>query len=114
MSGVLNLDNASVVRLLVDCIRRARSRRQVIIVTHNPNLAVYCDADQVIHCALDKADGNRIIYFTGAIEDYPINKMTVDVLEGTYRAFDNRRRKYHKPLIVHAPPPTDPEPPNAA
>lgn len=109
-----NLDNESVVRLLVDCIRRARSRRQVIIVTHNPNLAVFCDADQVIYCAINKTDGHRISYATGAIEDYPINKMTVDVLEGTYRAFDNRRRKYHKPLIVHAPPPATPEPPKAA
>ncbi len=82
-----NLDNESVVRLLVDCIRRARSRRQVMIVTHNPNLAVFCDADQVIYCAINKTDGNRISYATGAIEDYPINKMTVDVLEGTFRAF---------------------------
>src|SRR5690606_28491755 len=37
-----NLDNESVVRLLVDCIRKARARRQVLIVTHNPNLAVFC------------------------------------------------------------------------
>lgn len=34
-----NLDNESVVKLLVDCIRQARARRQVIIVTHNPDLA---------------------------------------------------------------------------
>ena len=92
-----NLDNESVVKLLVDCIRQARARRQVIIVTHNPNLAVVCDADQVICCYLDKADGNRVSYECGAIEDNPINKRSVDVLEGTYPAFDNRRRKYHKP-----------------
>lgn len=92
-----NLDNESVVRLLVDCIRRARDRRQVLIVTHNPNLAVYCDADQVICCHIDKTDGNRIKYSTGAIEDYKINRTTVNVLEGTYAAFDNRRKKYHKP-----------------
>jgi ABC-type lipoprotein export system ATPase subunit len=92
-----NLDNESVVKLLVDCIRQARARRQVIIVTHNPNLAVVCDADQVICCHLDKLNGNKVSYDFGAIEDNPINRMTVDVLEGTYRAFDNRRRKYHKP-----------------
>jgi hypothetical protein len=92
-----NLDNESVVKLLVDCIRQARARRQVIIVTHNPNLAVVCDADQVICCRLDKAHGNRVTYEGGAIEDGPINKTAVDVLEGTYPAFDNRRRKYHKP-----------------
>ena len=92
-----NLDNESVVRLLVDCIRKARARRQVMIVTHNPNLAVYCDADQIICCRIDKSDGNKIEYTTGAIEDYDINAFAVNVLEGTYPAFDNRRRKYHQP-----------------
>ncbi len=98
-----NLDNESVVRLLVNCIRRAGSRRQVIIVTHNPNLAVFCDADQIIYCRIDKTDGHRITYDSGAIEDYEINQVTVNVLEGTYPAFDNRRKKYHKPLVLHGP-----------
>lgn len=93
-----NLDNESVVKLLVDCIRQARSRRQVVIVTHNPNLAIVCDADQLICCHLDKANGNKVSYDYGAIEDGPINQRSVDVLEGTYPAFDNRRRKYHKPV----------------
>jgi ABC-type lipoprotein export system ATPase subunit len=92
-----NLDNESVVRLLVECIRKARARRQVMIVTHNPNLAVYCDADQIICCSIDKSDGNKIDYSTGAIEDYDINAFAVNVLEGTYPAFDNRRKKWHKP-----------------
>ncbi len=106
-----NLDNESVVKLLVDCIRRARDRRQVMIVTHNPNLAVVCDADQVICCKIDKTDKFKISYTPGAIEDYPINKTTVDVLEGTYRAFDNRRRKYHKPVPELLVPPPAEQPP---
>jgi ABC-type lipoprotein export system ATPase subunit len=93
-----NLDNESVVRLLVECIRKARARRQVMIVTHNPNLAVYCDADQIVCCQIDKLDGHKIEYSTGAIEDYDINQFAVKVLEGTYPAFDNRRKKWHKPL----------------
>jgi len=93
-----NLDNESVVKLLVDCIRQARSRRQVVIVTHNPNLAVVCDADQVISCKIDKVNGNKVTYECGAIEDQPLNEAAVNVLEGTYPAFDNRRKKYHKPL----------------
>lgn len=96
-----NLDNESVVRLLVDCIRRARARRQVVIVTHNPNLAVFCDADQVVCCKIDKADGNKITYSTGAIEDYDVNQVSVTVLEGTYAAFDNRRKKYQKPQVEY-------------
>jgi hypothetical protein len=97
-----NLDNESVVKLLVDCIRQARAKRQVVIVTHNPNLAVVCDADQVICCYIDKTNGNKVTYECGAIEDRPINTAAVNVLEGTYPAFDNRRRKYHKPQLLAA------------
>lgn len=96
-----NLDNESVVKLLVGCIRKATERRQVIIVTHNPNLAVVCDADQLICMSINKSDKNRITFSSGAIEDSPINRSTVDLLEGTYPAFDNRRKKYHKPVLQY-------------
>lgn len=89
-----NLDNESVYRMLVPCIKKAKERRQVIIVTHNPNLAVVCDADQVIYCEMDKPGGNRITYTTGAIENPVINRHIVDVLEGTRPAFDVRDAKY--------------------
>ncbi|MGD0275339.1 MAG: TrlF family AAA-like ATPase [Syntrophales bacterium] len=89
-----NLDNESVYRMLVPCIKKAKERRQVIIVTHNPNLAVVCDADQIIYCDMDKPGGNRITYTTGAIENPVINRHIVDVLEGTRPAFDVRDAKY--------------------
>lgn len=89
-----NLDNESVYRMLVPCIKQAKERRQVIIVTHNPNLAVVCDADQIIYCEMDKPGGNRITYTAGAIENLTINRHIVDVLEGTRPAFDVRDAKY--------------------
>lgn len=88
-----NLDNQSVFSKLVPCICRAKQKRQVIIVTHNPNIAVACDAEQIIYCTMDK--GNyQIKYHAGAIEDPDIRKNVVDILEGTKPAFDLRRRKY--------------------
>ncbi len=54
-----NLDNQTVFDILVPCIKRARGRRQVVIVTHNPNIAVVADADQVVYASLGKKDGNR-------------------------------------------------------
>lgn len=89
-----NLDNETVFKTLVPCVKEARKRRQVMLVTHNPNLAVACDADQVIHASIDKADGNAITYTCGAIEDLEINKLLVDVLEGTRPAFEARDAKY--------------------
>lgn len=89
-----NLDNQTVYELLVGAIREAKQRRQIIIVTHSPNLAVVCDAEQIICCSMDKLHGNRIEYFSGAIENPAIKKRIIDVLEGTKPAFDNRKLKY--------------------
>lgn len=89
-----NLDNQTVYELLVPCIKEAKQRRQIFIVTHNPNLAVVCDAEQVICADLDKKDNYRMNYLSGAIENPKINKAIVDVLEGTMPAFDNRDSKY--------------------
>jgi len=89
-----NLDNQTIATMLVPAIKYAKERRQVIIVTHNPNLAVVCDADQVIHSALDKTAGNQVTYTTGALENPVITQLIVDVLEGTKPAFDLRDSKY--------------------
>ena len=89
-----NLDNQTVFDTLVDSIREAKQRRQVIIVTHNPNLAVVCDADQVIYSKLEKDQSNRVSYTTGALENPTITQLVVDVLEGTRKAFDVRDAKY--------------------
>ena len=89
-----NLDNQTVYDILVPCIKEVKTRRQIIIVTHNPNLAVVCDADQVIYASIDKKDGNCVTYESGGIENPVINKHVVDVLEGTMPAFEDRDRKY--------------------
>ena len=89
-----NLDNQTVYRLLGECIKEAKRRRQIIVVTHNPNLAVACDAEQVIRAVHDPAASPRIQYRSGAIENPAINKDIIDVLEGTRPAFDNRDAKY--------------------
>lgn len=88
-----NLDNQSVYEKLVPYIRQAKKRRQVIIVTHNPNIAVACDAEQIIYCNMDKRDW-KVEYISGSIENSLINKCIVDVLEGTMPAFTLRKLKY--------------------
>lgn len=90
-----NLDNETVVNLLVPVLSEAKRRRQIIMVTHNPNLAVVCDAEQVIHSSFDRKNLSRISYVSGSIENPVINVHVVNVLEGTKPAFDNRRIKYH-------------------
>lgn len=88
-----NLDNQTIFKVLVKCIKKAKERRQVIMVTHNPNLAVVCDAEQLIHATCDKAN-SRFIYESGAMENPAIASRVVEILEGTAPAFKNRQSKY--------------------
>lgn len=89
-----NLDNQTVARVLIDCVREAKKRRQVVIVTHNPNLAVACDAEQIICASLDKKHKNKVVYKTGALENPDICLDVVNVLEGSRPIFDIRDYKY--------------------
>lgn len=88
-----NLDNQTIYRILVKCIKAAKGRRQVLMVTHNPNLAVVCDAEQIIYAQCDKVE-SRFIYESGSLENPLIRDRVVHVLEGTEPAFKNRRIKY--------------------
>lgn len=48
------MDNQSVFSKLVPYICKVKQHRQVIVVTHNPNIAVACDAEQIIYCEMNK------------------------------------------------------------
>lgn len=89
-----NLDNESVYHILVHFIKKVKEKRQIIIVTHNPNLAIVCDADQIINMQIEKENKNTVKFHSGAIEDEVMNKGIVNILEGTLPAFNNRDSKY--------------------
>jgi energy-coupling factor transporter ATP-binding protein EcfA2 len=92
-----NLDPKSVFDELVGHFRDARRRRQVIIVTHNANLVVNTDADQVLVATAKHEQNGRlptISYSIGGLEDPVIRKAVCDTLEGGARAFLDRERRY--------------------
>lgn len=89
-----NLDNESIFSVLANCIRDAKKHRQVVLVTHNPNLAVGADAEQIVYVKLEKPENYKFSYESGAIENPKLNRRIVDVLEGSQPAFVKRRLKY--------------------
>lgn len=91
-----NLDPKSVFQDLVPHFREARTRRQVIIVTHNANLVVNTDADQVIVASAAPTGGGlpNITYDAGSLENPTIRHAVCDILEGGERAFLERERRY--------------------
>jgi len=91
-----NLDPKSVFDELVSLFIAAKSKRQVIIVTHNGNLVVNTDADQIIVAeATPASDGGlpSFSYLAGGLEDAEIRKFVCDILEGGQKAFTERARR---------------------
>ncbi len=91
-----NLDPQSVFDELVPVFREAKKRRQVIIVTHNANLVVNTDVDQVIvaRCGPHRPGQlPEISYESGGLENPAIRKAVCAILEGGERAFRERARR---------------------
>jgi hypothetical protein len=82
---------------LVPHFREARKRRQDIIVTHNANLVVNTDADQVIVAHSTRQSANSLPFFfydCGSLENSEVRKSVCQILEGGKRAFLERERRY--------------------
>ncbi len=92
-----SLDPKSVFDELVPHFREARRRRQVIIVTHNANLVVNTDADQVIVASSERNSSGglpTVTYRCGTLENPDIRTAVCEILEGGERAFLDRERRY--------------------
>ena len=99
-----NLDNSSIYLQLVPYIRKAKENRQIILVTHNPNLVVATDAEQVIVATANRSPDQsypRITYISGSLEhsevghDYIGTRQAVcTLLEGGDQAFKEREGRY--------------------
>lgn len=94
-----NLDNKAVRQVLVPALRRAKARRQIIMVTHNANLAIVGDADQIVYCSYGQG---KFSLQSGPLSDLVTGENAVDVLEGTRPAFIVRHDKYSK--VIPRPP----------
>ena len=110
-----DLDNRSVYNDLVSFVKKKKKRRQIVIVTHNPNLVVSADAEQVIVANQEGQERERdnkkfkFEYVSGALENsFELSEAkqkailfrkgqrqhVYEVLEGGKEAFQKRERKY--------------------
>jgi hypothetical protein len=74
----------------------AAHKRQVILVTHNANLVLNADADQVIVAqagAHARGELPPITYFSGGLEEADIRRFLCDILEGGEEAYRERARR---------------------
>lgn len=92
-----NLDPRSVYTDLVPFFREAAQRRQIIMVTHNANLVVNTDSDQVIVAESERTSPTglpHVRYFAGGLEDPEIRSHVCRLLEGGEDAFRRRGQRY--------------------
>ena len=86
-----HLDNRYIYDELTPAFRKAKAKRQIIIATHNANLVVNTDAEQIL--IADHIDG-RICYRVGTLEDLEVRNGIKTILEGGDQAFKKREEKY--------------------
>ena len=86
-----DLDNQVIYDLIVQQIRASKRRRQVIVATHNPNIVVNGDAEQVI--TMDFRNGLCGVVQTGCPQDRGVREQVCRVMEGGRRAFDAKYKR---------------------
>jgi len=86
-----DLDNEFIIAHLLPVFREIKKYRQVIIATHNANLVVNADSDQVI---IASNNDEVLSYEAGALDNSEIRKRICDILEGGEKAFLKRERRY--------------------
>ena len=88
-----DLDNHLIYDLIVKQVRKNKRRRQVIVATHNANIVVNGDAEQVV--AMDFQRGQCIVTQpgTGCLQESGVRDEICHVMEGGNEAFDARYRR---------------------
>jgi ABC-type dipeptide/oligopeptide/nickel transport system ATPase component len=109
-----NLDNRTIYDLLCKIVKETKINRQIIIVSHNANLVVATDSENIIVANQEGQDPEqkkseyRFEYVNGALEyssikdekikgilyQQGIKEHVCDILEGGNEAFKQRERKY--------------------
>lgn len=86
-----DLDNSFITSELISIFKTIKQYRQIIIVSHNANLVVNSDSEQVI---IAQNEDGQLKYKSGSLEDPDINNEVCQILEGGKFAFEKRERKY--------------------
>ena len=89
-----DLDSTLIYELLVRKLRDSKQVRQIIVVTHNPNIVVHGDAELVV--SLDAMGGRTHVRFAGGLQEQEAREEICRVMEGGREAFDMRYRRIRK------------------
>jgi ABC-type lipoprotein export system ATPase subunit len=94
-----NLGNTFKNEDLINLLRQYKFSKQLILVTHNPSIVVYGDAECIV---LAKNNSSRISYKQLVLEKKESQKMIIDNLDGGKAIFDMRSRKYNIKKLLNS------------
>lgn len=86
-----DLDNQTIYIDVISELKKLKSQTQFIFATHNPNIPVLGDCEQLISCMFTN---NLIETTVGSIDDEVIQEKIVDIMEGGEEAFKQRKMIY--------------------
>lgn len=91
-----NLANKYINNKLVEDIKKAKGKKQIIVVSHNATIPVLADAENIIYC---KADGDKITIRSNYMENKIFNKTCLDIIaditDGGKKSIRKRFKKYN-------------------
>ncbi|TCI80926.1 PHP domain-containing protein [Exiguobacterium sp. SH0S1] len=93
-----DLDNSLIYSLIVDRIKKSKSKRQIIIVTHNANIPVNGDSDLVL-----VMNSNKLSFTPkeiGSIDNTKVKDSICKIMEGGTSAFKSRAVKYDLNTLI--------------
>jgi hypothetical protein len=86
-----DLDNQTIYEDVIKLIRSLKPKTQFIFATHNANIPVLGDAEQIFACSYSD---DRIGLDSGSIDDPNMQNKIVTIMEGGEEAFKLRKRIY--------------------
>lgn len=86
-----DLDNQVIYNEIITKVKERKPEVQFIFATHNANIPVLGDSEQVIAVSYDE---NQINVETGSIDNKDIQNKVVDIMEGGKEAFNKRTQIY--------------------
>lgn len=91
-----DLDTSLISNFVVTGFKTLKKDRQLVVVTHNPNIAVNANSDNIVH--MNYTSGQITVSANDALQDIEIRNAVCDVMEGGKIALDKRYYRISKAL----------------
>lgn len=88
-----DIDNQSIYQDIIRELNRLKGKTQFIFATHNPNIPVLGECEQVFCCNFEK---DEIEIKNGSIDSIDVQNTIIEIMEGGMEAFFQRKRKYNE------------------